>query len=94
MRNKSNQVIAIARFLAYKSNLNKQLENMTEEQYYKNPVGFEVSRYIQDMMKYCSEQTVDIVLKNQCKMIERLGVEYLSLIANMEFVDGGGINAG
>ena len=93
MSNKSNQVIAIARFLAYKSNLNIQLENMAEEQYYKNPVGLEVGRYIQDMMKYCSEQTVDIVLKNQYKMIERLGVEYLSLIANMEFVDGGEINA-
>lgn len=93
MSNKSNQVIAIARFLAYKSNLNKQLENMTEEQYYKNPVGLDVGRYIQDMMKYCSDQNVDIVLKNQNKMIERLGVEYLSLIANMEFVDGGEINA-
>lgn len=93
MSNKGNQVIAIARFLAYKSNLNKQLENMSEEQYYKNPVGLDVGRYIQDMMKYCSEQTVDIVLKNQNKMIERLGVEYLSLIANMEFADGGEINA-
>lgn len=93
MSNKSNQVIAIARFLAYKSNLNKQLENMTEEQYYKKPVGLEVGSYIQDMMKYCPEQTVDIVLKNQNKMIERLGVEYLSLIANMEFADRGEINA-
>ncbi len=93
MSNKSNQVIAIARFLAYKSNLNKQLENMTEEQYYKKPVGLEVGSYIQDMMKYCPEQTVDIVLKNQSRMIERLSVEYLSLIANMEFADGSEINA-
>lgn len=93
MNNKSNQVIAIARFLAYKSNLNKQLENMTEEQYYKNPAGLEVGKYIQDMMKYCPEQTVDTVLKNQHKMIERLGVEYLRLVAIMEFADGSEINA-
>jgi len=52
MGNKRNQVIAIARFLAYKAELNKQIENMSEEQYMQNPVGLDVGQYVEDMMKY------------------------------------------
>jgi len=94
MGNKRNQVIAIARFLAYKAELNKQIENMSEEQYMQNPVGLDVGQYVEDMMKYCTEHTVDTVLKNQNEMIARLGMEYLSAIAFMPYVDGGETYAG
>ena len=88
MGNKRNQVIAIARFLAYKAELNKQMENMSEEQYMQNPIGLDVGQYVEDMMKYCTEHTVDTVLKNQDEMIARLGMEYLSAIAFMPYIDG------
>ncbi|KNY27769.1 MULTISPECIES: hypothetical protein [Clostridia] len=94
MGNKRNQVIAIARFLAYKAELNKQIENMSEEQYMQNPVGLDVGQYVEDMMKYCTEHTVDTVLKNQNEMIARLGMEYLSAIAFMPYIDGGETYAG
>jgi len=94
MGNKRNQVIAIARFLAYKAELNKQIENMSEEQYMQNPVGLDVGQYVEDMMKYCTEHTVDTVLKNQDEMIARLGMEYLSAIAFMPYIDGGETYAG
>lgn len=94
MGNKRNQVIAIARFLAYKAELNKQIENMSEEQYMQNPVGLDVGQYVEDMMKYCTEHTVDTVLKNQNEMIARLGIEYLSAIAFMPYIDGGETYAG
>lgn len=94
MGNKRNQVIAIARFLAYKAELNKQMENMSEEQYMQNPVGLDVGQYVEDMMKYCTEHTVDTVLKNQNEMIARLGMEYLSAIAFMPYIDGGETYAG
>jgi predicted methyltransferase MtxX (methanogen marker protein 4) len=85
MGNKRNQVIAIARFLAYKAELNKQIENMSEEQYMQNPVGLDVGQYVEDMMKYCTEQN---------EMIARLGMEYLSAIAFMPYIDGGETYAG
>lgn len=94
MGNKRNQVIAIARFLAYKAELNKQMENMSEEQYMQNPIGLDVGQYVEDMMKYCTEHTVDTVLKNQNEMIARLGMEYLSAIAFMPYIDGGETYAG
>ena len=94
MGNKRNQVIAIARFLAYKAELNKHIENMSEEQYMQNPVGLDVGQYVEDMMKYCTEHTVDTVLKNQNEMIARLGMEYLSAIAFMPYIDGGETYAG
>ncbi|HQA57180.1 MAG TPA: hypothetical protein PK033_04810 [Acetivibrio sp.] len=94
MGNKRNQVIAIARFLAYKAELNKQIENMSEEQYMQNPVGLDVGQYVEDMMKYCTEHTVDTVLKNQNEMIARLGMEYLSAIAFTPYIDGGETYAG
>ncbi len=94
MGNKRNQVIAIARFLAYKAELNKQIENMSEEQYMQNLVGLDVGQYVEDMMKYCTEHTVDTVLKNQNEMIARLGMEYLSAIAFMTYIDGGETYAG
>ena len=94
MGNKRNQVIAIARFLAYKAELNKQIENMSEEQYMQNPIGLDVGQYVEDMMKYCTEHTVDTVLKNQNEMIARLGMEYLSAIAFMPYIDGGETYAG
>ena len=94
MGNKRNQVIAIARFLAYKAELNKQIENMSEEQYMQNLVGLDVGQYVEDMMKYCTEHTVDTVLKNQNEMIARLGMEYLSAIAFMPYIDGGETYAG
>lgn len=94
MGNKRNQVIAIARFLAYKAELNKQIENMSEEQYMQNPIGLDVGQYVEDMMKYCTVHTVDTVLKNQDEMIARLGMEYLSAIAFMPYIDGGETYAG
>ena len=94
MGNKRNQVIAIARFLTYKADLEIQMENMTGEQYMQNPIGLDVGQYVEDMMKYCPEHTVDSVLKNQEEMITRLGMEYLEAITFMPYVDGGEANAG
>ena len=89
MRNKRNQVIAIARFLAYKADLKIKMGNMTEEEYLNNPIGLDVGQYIDDLLKHCSEQTVDSVLKYQDEMISRLGMEYLVVVAFMPYVEGG-----
>lgn len=94
MRNKRNQVISIARFLAYKADLKFKMENMTEDEYLNNPIGLDVGKYIDDMLKYCPEQIVDSVLKYQDEMISRLGMEYLVVVAFMPYVDGGESNAG
>lgn len=88
MENKRNQTIAIARFLAYKSNLNRRLDGVSDEDYLKNPLGLDVGQYVDDLMKYCSESTVDTVLRHQEDLILRLGEEYLSIIAFMPY-DGG-----
>ncbi|KJS20493.1 MAG: hypothetical protein VR72_14800 [Clostridiaceae bacterium BRH_c20a] len=89
MRNKRNQVIAIARFLAYKADLKIKMGNMTEEEYLNNPIGLDVGQYIDDLLKHCPEQTVDSVLKYQDEMISRLGMEYLVVVAFMPYVEGG-----
>lgn len=88
MGSKRNQTIAIARFLAYKSNLNRQLDGMSEEEYLKNPLGLDVGPYVEDLMKYCPENTVDTVLRHQDMLISRLGDQYLSVIAFLPY-DGG-----
>lgn len=85
MGNKRNQTIAIARFLMYKSGLNRRLDGMTDEDYQNNPIGLDVGRYVDDLMKYCTESTVDSVLRHQEDMIRRLGEDYLSVIAYMPF---------
>lgn len=94
MGSKRNQTIAIARFLAYKNDLNKRLEAMTDEQYMKKPIGLEVGQYVDDLLKYCPESTVDTVLKHQADLILRLGEDYLSIVAFMSYAEGGGIHAG
>jgi len=94
MGGKRNQTIAIARFLAYKNNLNKRLENMTDEQYIKAPIGLEVGQYVDDMLKYCPESTEDTVLKHQDDLISRLGEDYLSIVAFMPYTEGGEVHAG
>lgn len=94
MGSKRNQTIAIARFLAYKNDLNKRLENMTDEQYMKNPVGLEVGQYVEDLLKYCPESTVDTVLKHQDDLILQFGEEYLSIVAFMPYSEGGEVHAG
>ena len=63
MSSKRNQTIAIARFLMYKSGLNRQLAGMSDEDYLKNPIGLDVGQYVDDLMKYCPESTVDPVLR-------------------------------
>lgn len=85
MGSKRNQTIAIARFLMYKSGLNRWLDGMTDEQYLQHPIGLDVGQYVDDLMKYCSENTVDTVLRHQEDMIRRLGEDYLSVIAYMPF---------
>ena len=92
MGDKRNQVIAIARFLAYKADLKMKMENMTEEEFMRNPIGMDVGEYVEDMMKYCTEHTVDTVLKNQEEMISRLGIEYLEVISFLPYVEGGESN--
>lgn len=82
---KRNQTIAIARFLAYKAQLNAQMDAMTDEDYLKNPIGLDVGAYVEDLMKYCSEETVDIVLRQQDKLISRLGATFLFVTANMPY---------
>lgn len=94
MGSKRNQTIAIARFLAYKNDLNKRLENMTEEQYVKNPIGLEVGQYVEDLLKYCSKSTVDTVLKHQNELIAQFGEEYLSIVAFMPYGQGGEVYVG
>ena len=94
MGSKRNQTIAIARFLAYKNDLNKRLEAMTDEQYMKKPIGLEVGQYVEDLLKYCPESTVDTVLKHQDDLIFRLGEDYLSIVAFMPYAEGGGIHTG
>ena len=69
MSSKRNQTIAIARFLMYKSGLNRQLDGMSDEDYLKNPIGLDVGQYVDDLMKYCPESTVDTVLRHQDDMI-------------------------
>lgn len=93
MESKRNQTIAIARFLVYKNNLNKQLEGMSDEEYMKNPLGVDVGQYVDDLMKYCSETTVDTVLRHQEDLILRIDEKYLSIIAFMPY-DGGEQNVG
>ena len=88
MAGKQNQVIAVARFLLYKSELNKRLERMSDEEYLKNPIGLEIGKYVEDLMKYCPEDTVDKVLCNQTGLIARLGEEYLTVLANMPYEKG------
>jgi hypothetical protein len=94
MADRRNATIAISRFLAYKNDLNKRMENMTDEQFAEHPIGFEVGRYVEDMMKYCSESTVDTVLKHQDDLILRLGENYLSIVAFMPYAGGGEAYAG
>jgi hypothetical protein len=88
MKSKRNQTIAIARFLVYKNNLNTQLDGMTDEEYMRNPLGIDVGQYVDDLMKYCSEATVNTVLRHQEDLILRIDEEYLSIIAFMPY-DGG-----
>ena len=90
MSSKRNQTIAIARFLMYKSGLNRQRDGMSDEDYLKNPIGLDVGQYVDDLMKYCPESTVDTVLRHQDDMIRRLGEDYLSVIAYMPFDENGG----
>ena len=90
MSSKRNQTIAIARFLMYKSGLTRQLDGMSDEDYLKNPIGLDVGQYVDDLMKYCPESTVDTVLRHQDDMIRRLGEDYLSVIAYMPFDENGG----
>ena len=90
MSSKRNQTIAIARFLMYKSGLNRQLDGRSDEDYLKNPIGLDVGQYVDDLMKYCPESTVDTVLRHQDDMIRRLGEDYLSVIAYMPFDENGG----
>ena len=85
---KRNQIIAIARFLAYKAQLNALLDGMSEEDYMKNPIGLDVRFYIDDLMKYCSEETVDKVLKNQDGFITRLDMGHLSMLSSMPYEEG------
>ena len=92
MSSKRNQTIAIARFLMYKSGLNRQLDGMSDEEYLSNPIGLDVGQYVDDLMKYCPESTVDTVLRHQDDMIRRLGEDYLSVIAYMPFDENGGAN--
>lgn len=94
MDSKKNQTIAIARFLAYKIGLNKKLAGLSDEEYLKNPMGMDVGRYVEDLMKYCPESTVDAVLNHQADLIARFGEERLSILAFMPYEDGGGKNAG
>lgn len=89
MRNKRNQTIAVARFLLYKADVNRRLEGMSDEDYLKKPVGLEVGEYVEDLLKYCPEETVDRVLRNQNGLISRLGEEYLSILAQMPYDKGG-----
>ena len=89
MNSKRNQTIAIARFLIYKSQLNKRLDDMNDTEYLKNPVGLEVGQYVEDLLKYCPEDTVDKVLRNQIGLITRLGEEYLTVLANMPYDEEG-----
>ncbi len=88
MGSKRNQTIAIARFLAYKNNLNQQLDGISDEDYLKNPLGLDVGQYVDDMIKYCPDSTVDTVMQHQGDLILRLGEQYLSIIAFMPY-DGG-----
>jgi len=90
MSSKRNQTIAIARFLMYKSGLNRQLDGMSDEDYLKNPIGLDVGQYVDDLMKYCPESTVDTGVRHQDDMIRRLGEDYLSVIAYMPFDENGG----
>lgn len=90
MSSKRNQTIAIARFLMYKSGLNRQLDGMSDEDYLKNPIGLDVGQYVDDLMKYSTGSTVDTVLRHQDDMIRRLGEDYLSVIAYMPFDENGG----
>jgi len=94
MKDRRNATIAIARFLAYKNDLNKRLENMTDEQFAEHPIGFEVGQYVDDLMKYCSESMVDTVLRHQEDLILRLGEDYLSIVAFMPYAKGGEVYAG
>jgi len=45
-------------------------------------------------MKYCSESTVDTVLRHQTDLILRLGEDYLSIVAFMPYAEGGEVYAG
>lgn len=90
---KRNQTIAIARFLAYKMQLNFKLDSMTDEDYLKNPVGLDVGAYVEDLMKYCSEETVDTVMRQQDKLISRLGETFLFVTANMPYEQEVTVNA-
>lgn len=85
---KKNQLIAIARFLSYKAQLNDRLDSMSEEEYKKNPVGLEVGFYVEDLLKYCPEEIVDKVLKNQDGLIKRLSESYLTVLASMPYEEG------
>lgn len=89
MVNRRNQVVSIARFLAYKADLKLKMDNMSDEEYSNNPIGLDVGLYVEAMMKYCPEHTVDSVIKNQDEMISRLGMEYLVVVVFMPYVAGG-----
>lgn len=83
--NKRNQIIAIARFLSYKAQLNNRLDGMSDEEYAKNPIGLEVGFYVEDLMKYCPEEIVDKVLKNQDGLIARITENYLGILASLPY---------
>lgn len=90
---KRNQTIAIARFLAYKAQLNAKMDSMTDEDYLKNPIGLDVGEYVEDLMKYCAEETVDTVMRQQDKLISRLGETFLFITANMPYETEVTVNA-
>lgn len=90
---KRNQTIAIARFLAYKAQLNAKMDAMTDEDYLKSPVGLDVGAYVEDLMKYCAEETVDTVMRQQDKLISRLGETFLFVTANMPYEPEVTVNA-
>ena len=85
MSSRRNQTIAIARFLVYKAQLNERLDGMSDEDYIRHPIGYKIGMYVEDLMKYCTEETVDKVLRNQRGLILRLGIEQLSILAGMPY---------
>jgi hypothetical protein len=65
------------------------LGDISDEEYLKNPVGLDVGQYVEDLLKYCPEDTVDKVLRNQDGLLARLGERYLTVLANMPYDEEG-----
>ena len=82
----TNMAIAGVKFLARTIEINKQMEEMTDEEYQNNPVGLDIQENIKDLVKYCPRIVVDIIINRQKEMIEKIGEKHIKEFAAKPYI--------